>query len=138
MRAHIIIAVVAGLLTGGVVGMAQQSPAPSRPNYDVAYLGPPLADPVLQQAKETYVVMGCAYCHGLDLTPRGEAADLRRSAIVAGDVNGSRIIPLLKTGVPRTLKLSPMPQYSDLSDRQLGDLVRWIHYARQQAESRRQ
>jgi hypothetical protein len=45
---------------------------------------------------------------------------------------------LLKAGVPKTLKLSPMPQYSDLSDRQLSDLVRWIHYARQLAESRRQ
>jgi len=84
------------------------------------------------------VVMGCAYCHGIDLTPRDEAADLRRSPIVAADVNGNRIIPLLKAGVPKTLKLSPMPQYSDLSDRQLSDLVRWIHYARRPAESRRQ
>jgi cytochrome c553 len=136
MRACILIAVVAELTVSGTFVSGQSLPL--RPGYDLAYLGPPLADPVMQQAKETYVVMGCAYCHGIDLTPRGEAADLRRSPIVTGDVNGNRIIPLLKAGVPKTLKLSPMPQYSDLSDRQLRDLVRWIHYARQLAESRRQ
>lgn len=128
--------VVTGSLAGAVVARAQ-SPAPSRPGYDIAYIGPPLADPVMQQAKETYVVMGCAYCHGIDLTPRGEAADLRRSPIVVGDVNGNRIIPLLRAGMPKTFKLSPMPNYADLSDRQLGDLVRWIHYARQLADSRK-
>lgn len=137
MRAGILIAIVAELIVSSAFVRGQSLP-PLRPDYDLAYLGPPLADPVMQQAKETYVVMGCAYCHGIDLTPRGEAADLRRSPIVAADVNGNRIIPLLKAGVPKTLKLSPMPQYSDLSDRQLSDLVRWIHYARQLAESRRQ
>jgi hypothetical protein len=137
MRAAFLIAVVAELMVSSAFVCGQSLPQ-LRPGYDLAYLGPPLADPVMQQAKETYVVMGCAYCHGIDLTPRGEAADLRRSPIVAADVNGNRIIPLLKAGVPKTLKLSPMPQYSDLSDRQLSDLVRWIHYARQLAESRRQ
>jgi hypothetical protein len=120
----------------GAASPRAQGTAP-RPDYDLAYIGPPLADPVIQQAKETYIVMGCAYCHGIDLTPRGEAADLRTSPLVAADVNGSVIVPLLKAGVPKTLKLSPMPQYSDLSERQLAQIVRWIHYARQVAESGR-
>jgi mono/diheme cytochrome c family protein len=34
--------------------------------------------------------------------------------------------------MPKTAKLSPMPQFSDLSDRQLHDIARYIHYARQQ------
>jgi hypothetical protein len=118
--------VAAALLLVSVVHAQKRLP----PEYDVAYLGPPLADPLLQQAKETYVVMGCAYCHGINLVPRGEAPDLRTSPIVTADVNGSRIIPLLKAGVPKTLKLSPMPQYSDLSERQLAQIVRWIHHAR--------
>jgi cytochrome c553 len=105
--------------------------APLFPKYDIDYIGPPMADPVLQDSKETYIVMGCAYCHGMYLQPRGEAADLMHSGLVGADVNGSTLIPLLKAGVPRTLKLSPMPQYSDLSDKQLHDLVRWIHYSRQ-------
>ena len=125
------IAAACVLLVAGALG-AQTRPAHE---YDLAYLGPPLADPMLQQAKETYVVIGCAYCHGIDLVPRGEAADLRTSALVGADVNGSLLVPLLKAGVPKTLKLSPMPQYSDLSDRQLAQIVRWIHYARRSSSS---
>ncbi len=103
-----------------------------RSGYDVDYLGPALADPLLQQAKETYVMFGCAYCHGLTLTPRGEAADLMHSALVGADTNGDAIAALLRAGVPKTSKLSPMPQFSDLSDRQLHDIAGYIHYARQQ------
>jgi mono/diheme cytochrome c family protein len=104
-----------------------------REHYDAAYIGAPLADPVLQQSKETYVVFGCAYCHGVNLTPRGEAADLRTSRIVGRDVDGNLLGPLLRAGIPQTAKLSPMPQFSDLSARQIADLVRWMHYARQEA-----
>jgi len=115
---------------------AVQTPAPSlrdtRAGYDIEYIGPPLADPVMQQAKETYVLFGCAYCHGVTLTPRGEAADLTRSALVGADTTGDTIAALLRAGIPRTAKLSPMPQFSDLSDRQLHDIARYIHYARQQ------
>ncbi len=90
----------------------------------------------MQQAKETYVVFGCAYCHGVTLTPRGEAADLMHSALVGADTNGDTIAALLRAGIPRTAKLSPMPQFSDLSDRQLHDIARYIHYARQQGRYR--
>jgi hypothetical protein len=121
-------AAVAGCLL--LLAAAAGAQTRAAPEYDVAYLGPPLADPLLQDAKETYVVMGCAYCHGINLVPRGEAADLRTSPLVAADVNGSLLVPLLKAGVPKTLKLSPMPQYSDLSERQLAQIVRWIHHAR--------
>jgi mono/diheme cytochrome c family protein len=51
---------------------------------------------------------------------------------VGRDENGNLIGPLLRAGIPQTAKLSPMPQFSDLSDQQIADLVRWIHYARQQ------
>src|SRR3954469_2624803 len=111
---------------------ATVSPAGSRPGYDVDYIGPPLADAALQAAKETYVVFGCAYCHGVTLTPRGEAADLMHSPLVGSDTNGDTIAAILRAGIPRTAKLSPMPQFSDLSDRQLHDIARYIHYARQQ------
>jgi mono/diheme cytochrome c family protein len=103
-----------------------------RTSYDIDFIGPPLADPVMQHAKETYVVFGCAYCHGVTLTPRGEATDLRRSALVGSDSNGDRIVALLRAGILQTAKLSPMPQFSDLSDRQLHDIARYIHYARQE------
>ncbi len=100
-------------------------------DYDVAYLGQPLADPVAQLNKETYASFGCHYCHGLNLLPRGEAPDLRRSTVVGRDVNGDLLVPLLRKGIPQTAALSPMPQYSDLSDLQLHAIADWIHYARQ-------
>lgn len=126
------------LAAGSLAG--QSPPVASRPDaragYDIEYIGPPLSDPVMQQAKETYVVFGCAYCHGVTLTPRGEAADLMHSALVGADTNGDVIAALLRAGMPRTAKLSPMPQFSDLSDRQLHDIARYIHYARQQGRFR--
>jgi mono/diheme cytochrome c family protein len=123
-----------GLLWGAwltAVSVAAQSA--TRPGYDIDFIGPPLADPVLQHAKETYVLYGCAYCHGVNLVPRGEAADLRQSAIVARDVNANVIGPLLRAGIPQTAKLSPMPQFSDLSEQQINALALWIHYARSEA-----
>jgi mono/diheme cytochrome c family protein len=104
----------------------------SKETYDFNYIGQPLPDPVLQHSKETFVLFGCAYCHGLDLVSRGEATDLMHSTLVGRDENGDRIGPLLRAGIPQTAKLSPMPQFSDLSDQQIAALVRWIHYARAQ------
>src|SRR6476619_43528 len=135
LRVELCVLVCAVTLAAG--SLAGQSPsAPSRPGaragYDVEYIGASLPDPVMQQAKETYVVFGCAYCHGVTLTPRGEAADLMHSVLVGADTNGDAIVALLRAGIPRTAKLSPMPQFSDLSDRQLHDIARYIHYARQQ------
>ena len=101
------------VVTAGTV--AAQSPSPTaaqtgaRPGYDIDFIGPPLADPVMQHAKETYVIFGCAYCHGVTLTPRGEATDLTRSALVGSDTNGDRMVALLRAGIPQTAKLSPMP-----------------------------
>src|SRR5215831_191588 len=104
----------------------------SKETYDFNFIGQPLPDPVLQHSKETFVLFGCAYCHGLDLVSRGEATDLMHSALVGRDENGNLIGPLLRAGIPQTAKLSPMPQFSDLSDQQITALVRWIHHARAQ------
>ena len=112
-----------------VVSAAAQSG--TRSGYDIDFVGPPLADPVMQYNKESYVTYGCAYCHGVNLVPRGEAADLRQSAVVGADRDGSLITRVLRAGIPKTSKLSPMPQYSDLSDQQLNAIAAWIHYARQ-------
>ena len=125
-----------GLVVAASVSVGAQSASSvvtqTRASYDIDFIGPPLADPVMQHAKETYVVFGCAYCHGVTLIPRGEATDLMRSALVGSDVNGDRIAALLRAGIPQTAKLSPMPQFSDLSDRQLHDIAAYIHYARQE------
>jgi mono/diheme cytochrome c family protein len=118
-------AVIAAIQVGYAQGVA-------RPGYDIDFIGPPMADPVLQHSKETYVLFGCAYCHGLYLLTRGEATDLMHSRLVGRDENANLIGALLRAGIPQTAKLSPMPQFSDLSDQQIADVARWIHYARQQ------
>jgi mono/diheme cytochrome c family protein len=123
-----------GLGFGLVIAVIAAGCAPAQSasaDYDVSYIGPRMADPVLQHSKETYVLFGCAYCHGLYLKPRGEAADLMHSRLVGKDENANLIGPLLRAGIPQTAKLSPMPQFSDLSDQQIADIARWIHYARQ-------
>lgn len=102
------------------------------PGYDINYIGPPMADPILQHSKEMYVLYGCSYCHGLYLESRGEATDLMHSRLVGRDENANLIGPLLRAGIPQTAKLSPMPQFSDLSDQQISAIATWIHYARQQ------
>jgi mono/diheme cytochrome c family protein len=126
------------LLLGALLVSAAPAAAQSaaRAGYDVEFIGTPLADPMLQHDKETYVLFGCAYCHGVNLVARGEATDLMRSRLVGRDVNADLIGPLLRAGIPQTAKLSPMPQFSDLSDQQIGAIARWIHYARRQGRSK--
>ena len=99
----------------------------------INFAAPILKDPLLQHSKEIYILNGCVYCHGVDLVVRnGEAADLMHSKLIGQDQNGNLIGPLLRAGIPQTPKLSPMPQFSDLSDSEIADIVRWVHYARQQ------
>ena len=123
---------VASLAAVAGLSAPAQSARPQPADYDVNFIGPRMADPVLQHAKEQYVLFGCAYCHGLYLVARGEATDLMHSRLVGRDVDANLIGPLLRAGIAQTAKLSPMPQFSDLSDQQIGDIARWIHYARQQ------
>lgn len=118
------------LIVGALTVATGWTQSVSSETYDFNFIGQPLPDPVLQHSKETFVLFGCAYCHGLNLVTRGEATDLMHSALVGRDQNGNLIGPLLRTGIPQTAKLSPMPQFSDLSDQQIAALVGWIHYAR--------
>jgi len=121
---------IAGALMLAAGALAAQSVP--KESYDFNYIGQPLSDPMLQKAKETFVLFGCSYCHGLNLVSRGEATDLMHSKLVGSDTDGKVIGGLLRAGIPQTPALSPMPQFSDLSEQQIGDLVRWIHYARAQ------
>lgn len=114
-----------------IAGSLWAQPA-ATPGYDIDYIGPRMADPILQHSKEMYVLYGCSYCHGLYLESRGEATDLMHSRLVGRDENANLIGPLLRAGIPQTAKLSPMPQFSDLSDQQISAIAAWIHYARQQ------
>lgn len=123
-------AVLAALLVGMRIAVAADINA-QRGVID--FLAPVDPDPIVQHSKEVYVGYGCAYCHGVDLRVRnGEAADLYASALVGFDHDGDLIGPLVRTGVAATEKLSPMPQFSDISEQEMTSIVRWVHHARQQ------
>ena len=114
-----------------IYAIAYQDSVNAIGDYDTAFLGVPLTDTVMQQNKETYVIYGCAYCHGLNLAvANGEAGNLMKSVYVANDVDANFIGAILRTGVPKTLKISPMPQFSDLSEQNYRALAAYIHYIR--------
>jgi mono/diheme cytochrome c family protein len=121
--------IICGMVLFAAAANAQSA---ARPGYDIEFIGPPLADPIMQHNKEQYVLYGCAYCHGLNLESRSEATDLLNSRLVGRDENANLIGPILRKGIPQTAKLSPMPQFSDLSEQQIGAISAYIHYARQQ------
>jgi mono/diheme cytochrome c family protein len=130
------------LLVGSTRHAAAQTGPPAMPPPEaprpaehgvINFLLPIEPDAEIQHNKETYVLFGCAYCHGVDLRVRnGEAADLLHSNIVGSDVDGNIIMAILKNGIPQTAKLSPMPQFSDLSEANMRAIARWIHYSRMQ------
>jgi cytochrome c oxidase cbb3-type subunit 3 len=72
----------------------------------------------------------CGFCHGRDAAGGEGGTDLTRSALVAEDVRGSRIIPLVRSG--RTDK--GMPAFT-LPDAELAAIVAFIHDQKRQAES---
>jgi len=86
------------VLAAGTLG-AQSVPKES---FDFNYIGRRLSDPLLQKAKETFVLFGCSYCHGLNLVSRGEATDLMHSKLVGSDTDGKIIGALLRAGIPQT------------------------------------
>lgn len=72
----------------------------------------------------------CGFCHGRDTAGGEGGTDLTRSTLVAEDVRGSRIIPLVRSG--RTDK--GMPAFT-LPDAELAAIVAFIHDQKRQAES---
>jgi len=72
----------------------------------------------------------CGFCHGRDAAGGEGGTDLTRSALVAADVRGDRIRPVVRTG--RSDK--GMPAFT-LSDADLTAIVAFIHDQKAQAES---
>jgi cytochrome c oxidase cbb3-type subunit 3 len=72
----------------------------------------------------------CGFCHGRDASGGESGPDLTRSALVAADVRGDRIIPVVRAGRPD----KGMPAFT-LSDADLAAIVAFIHDQKSQAES---
>src|SRR5712671_572679 len=74
------------------------------------------------QAGQTLFVARCGFCHGRDTAGGESGPDLTRSTLVAGDVRGDRIGPLVRAG--RTDR--GMPAFT-LADGDVAALVAFIH-----------
>ncbi len=105
----------------------QQSPASQKPPQTVT---PQTYPPELVQRGQALFASTCGFCHGRDAMGGETGPDLTRSALVAEDVRGDKIIPLVHTG--RVDKGMP-PQ--NLPDADLEAIVAFIHDAKSKADS---
>jgi cytochrome c oxidase cbb3-type subunit III len=128
------------------VGLAQGG-GPSPPSKPPAGGGPPQAAspasrrppptkapqkfaPELIAAGAGRFASQCGFCHGRDAGGGESGPDLTRSALVADDVRGDKIGPIVRSGRPdKGMPAIPM------SDADLAAMVAFIHDAKSKAES---
>jgi cytochrome c oxidase cbb3-type subunit III len=108
-------------------GRGQGSPASAPPPPTVT----PQAYPVDQvQAGQRIFVAQCGFCHGRDAMGGESGPDLTRASLVAQDVRGDKLVPLLRAG--RADK--GMPAFA-LGDVDLTAIVAFVHDQKTKAES---
>jgi cytochrome c oxidase cbb3-type subunit 3 len=105
----------------------QQSPASQKPPETVT---PQAYPPELVQRGQALFAANCGFCHGRDAMGGETGPDLTRSSLVAEDVRGDKILPLLHTG--RADKGMPP---STLADSDLTAIVAFIHDTKAKADS---
>jgi len=106
---------------------AGESPASKKPPATVT---PQSYPPEQIRAGETRFVSQCGFCHGRDALGGESGPDLIRSTLVAEDVRGDKIGPVIRQGRPD----KGMPG-SNLSDADIAAIVAFIHDAKVKAES---
>jgi cytochrome c oxidase cbb3-type subunit 3 len=89
-------------------------------------------DPDLAKSGQDQFVQACAFCHGRDAGGGEEGPDLTRSKLVAEDVNGNLISPVVHNG--RAEK--GMPAFN-LSPKDMDSVVVFIHNQKTIAESQK-
>jgi cytochrome c oxidase cbb3-type subunit 3 len=72
----------------------------------------------------------CAFCHGRDAGGGETGPDLTRSKLVADDVAGSALAPMIRNGRPD----SGMPAFH-LPDQEMADVVAYLHSQKTKAEA---
>jgi cytochrome c oxidase cbb3-type subunit III len=85
----------------------------------------------LVAAGRTRFGASCGFCHGPDATGGSGGADLTRSEIVAADVRGDRIGPLVRTGRAE----AGMPAFPAIAEGDLAAIVAFIHEQKVKAEA---
>lgn len=83
-------------------------------------------------AGQSKFVQDCGFCHGRDAGGGEDGPDLTRSKLVAEDVSGDKIGPVVRNGRPQ----NGMPRFT-VSDQELASLVAFIHTQKSIAESQK-
>jgi len=65
----------------------------------------------------------CGFCHGKDAAGGESGPDLTRAELVARDVHGDKVGPVIRAGRPNT----GMPSFKDLSEDDLNAIVAFLH-----------
>jgi cytochrome c oxidase cbb3-type subunit 3 len=106
-------------------GRGQASPASQRPPQTAT---PQQYPPEQVEAGRTRFASQCGFCHGRDAGGGEGGPDLTRSELVAADVRGDRIAPVVRNG------RQTMPGFA-LSDSDMAAIVAFIHDQKTQADS---
>jgi cytochrome c oxidase cbb3-type subunit 3 len=117
----------AGQGAGGGRGRAGEQTASQRPPRDVT---PQSYPPEQVRAGQPLFSARCGFCHGRDAAGGETGPDLTRSTLVAEDVRGDKVVPVVRGG--RVDK--GMPAFS-LTDTELAAIVAFIHDQKTSAES---
>jgi cytochrome c oxidase cbb3-type subunit III len=105
--------------TKGAPRNSSQSPASQPGPRTVTPQGYPIEQ---ARAGELRFTSQCGFCHGRDAAGGETGPDLTRSDLVAEDMRGDKIGPLVRKGRPE----QGMPSF-DLNDADLGAIVAFIH-----------
>lgn len=114
--------IAATLLSAGSLLFAQAPPTAKEPVFGKA---------VVEDGHGKFTEK-CAFCHGRDAGGGEDGPDLTRSKLVAEDVNGDKIGPVVRNGRAE----HGMPRF-DVSDQELAGLVAFIHTQKTIAESQK-
>lgn len=117
--------VLLALCLGGLASSAAQVPSGSQPSASAAKQNRPAPksySPNLVQQGSALFRQDCSFCHGRDAGGGESGPDLTRSKLVAADVEGDNIGPVVRNGRPD----KGMPPF-DRSDQQIASLVAFIH-----------
>ena len=121
----------------GAAGPAAPTPAPQERSQQSPASQRPPASKVPQEYSAAQVEAGrtqfasqCGFCHGRDAAGGAGGTDLTRSTLVAEDVRGDRLGPVIRSGRPA----QGMPAFA-LSDGDLAAIVAFIHGQKSQAET---
>jgi cytochrome c oxidase cbb3-type subunit 3 len=120
------------LLLASLAVARAQTPAPAKPSQNTAR---PKTTAALKSYPAAVVASGgavfkqnCSFCHGRDAGGGESGPDLTRSKLVATDVSGEKISPVVRYGRPD----KGMPHF-DLTAQQIAGLVAFLHTRRNNA-----